>query len=251
MSAEEQLKEWILHGSKGRAQGMNQIKVAKRILILSATACAVIAQLALADSVSIRALDNGVDPFPESRFGSRPFRERESNSYRQTASDRAPSRSPSSYEFVPNRGDLREQVERFDSVEDRAPASVSVLPPSNEMRPGNARGVQEVAVIANELGFFPKTIFVNPDVPVRLYVTSSSKQSLCIILDSFQIRRQVKSMRIEEIAFTPSTPGKFRFYCPVNAMEGSIVVREVVQNVDREEPASVATGPASNGSAAN
>lgn len=216
---------------------MNQIKVAKRILVISAAACAVIAHIALADSVSIRALDNGVDPFPESRFGARPYRERESNSYRQTASDRAPSRSPSSQEFIPNRGDLRDQVERYDSVEDRAPAALSVVPPPEQMRPGNTRGVQEIAVIANDLGFFPKTLFVNPDVPVRLYVTSSSKQSLCIIMDSFQIRRQVKAMRVEEIAFTPSTPGKFRFYCPVNGMEGSVVVREIVQNAEPQEQA--------------
>ncbi len=87
-------------------------------------------------------------------------------------------------------------------------------------------GVQEIAVIANDLGYFPRTIFVTRDIPVRLYVTGTSKQSLCIMMDSFQVRKQVRSQKIEEIAFTPAHPGKFRFYCPVNGMEGTLIVKE-------------------------
>ncbi|NDC78523.1 MAG: hypothetical protein EBZ67_11725 [Chitinophagia bacterium] len=88
------------------------------------------------------------------------------------------------------------------------------------------KGVQEVAVIAGDLGYFPKTIFVNRDVPVRLFVTGSSKSTLCLLMDQFQIRKQVRSQQIEEITFTPDQAGKFRFYCPINGMEGQLVVRE-------------------------
>ena len=88
------------------------------------------------------------------------------------------------------------------------------------------RGVQEVSVIASDLGYFPKTIFVTRDVPVRMYVTSSSKNTLCIMMDAFQVRRQVRSQKIEEIGFVPAVPGKYRFYCPVNGMEGTLVVKE-------------------------
>lgn len=94
------------------------------------------------------------------------------------------------------------------------------------------KGVQEIAVIANELGYFPKTIFVTRDIPVRLFVTGSSPSTLCIMLDSFNIRRQVKSEKVEEINFTPSMPGQYRFYCPVNGMEGTLVVREL--NMSRQ-----------------
>lgn len=89
------------------------------------------------------------------------------------------------------------------------------------------RGVQEVSLIAGDLGFFPRVIFATRDVPVRLYVTGASKNTLCLMMDSFQVRRQVKSNRIEEISFTPGTAGKYRFYCPVNGMEGNLVVREL------------------------
>lgn len=88
------------------------------------------------------------------------------------------------------------------------------------------KGVQEVALIAGDLGFFPKTVFVTRDVPVRLFVTGASKGALCLMMDSFQIRKQIRSQKIEEITFTPSTPGKYRFYCPVNGMEGTLFVKE-------------------------
>lgn len=90
----------------------------------------------------------------------------------------------------------------------------------------NKKGVQEVSLIAGDLGFFPRSVFVTKDVPVRLYVTGASKNSLCIMLDSFQVRKQVRSTRIEEITFMPQTAGTFRFYCPVNGIEGQLVVRE-------------------------
>ncbi len=93
------------------------------------------------------------------------------------------------------------------------------------------KGIQEVAVIASDHGYFPKTIFVSRDVPVRLFVTGASKNTLCFMMDSFQVRRQVRAQKIEEITFTPSMPGKYRFFCPVNGMEGTVVVRELTSHI--------------------
>jgi plastocyanin len=109
-----------------------------------------------------------------------------------------------------------------------APAPVNTsVPSADEINEQMVqRGVQEVSVIASDLGYFPKTVFVSRDVPVRMYVTGSSKNTLCIMMDSFQVRRQVRSQRIEEINFIPGVPGKYRFYCPVNGMEGTLVVKE-------------------------
>ncbi len=89
------------------------------------------------------------------------------------------------------------------------------------------KGMQEVSIIAGDLGFFPKTIFVSRDVPVRLFVTGASKASLCIMMDSFNVRKQVRSNKIEEIVFVPNQPGTFRYYCPVNGSEGTLVVKEL------------------------
>lgn len=89
------------------------------------------------------------------------------------------------------------------------------------------KGIQEVSIIAGDLGFFPKTIFVSRDVPVRLFVTGASKGSLCIMMDSFNVRKQVRTNKIEEITFVPNQPGTYRFYCPVNGSEGTMVVKEL------------------------
>ncbi len=51
------------------------------------------------------------------------------------------------------------------------------------------------------------------------------------MMDSFQVKKQIKPNKIEEITFTPANAGKYRFYCPVNGMEGTMVVREVASNL--------------------
>jgi plastocyanin domain-containing protein len=121
----------------------------------------------------------------------------------------------------------------------RAPASAQIAPADpralNAVTPSagmeahaiRRKGVQEVAVIAGDAGFFPKTVFVTRDIPVRLYVTGASKNTLCLMMDSFQVRKQIRSQKIEEISFTPGIPGKYRFHCPVNGMEGNLIVREL------------------------
>ena len=114
-------------------------------------------------------------------------------------------------------------------TEGRALASVNALTPPAGMDTQAIRrkGVQEIAVIAGDSGFFPKTLFVTRDIPVRLFVTGASKNTLCMMMDSFQVRKQIRSQRIEEISFTPGVPGKYRFHCPVNGMEGNLIVREL------------------------
>jgi len=116
----------------------------------------------------------------------------------------------------------------------RGPAAMKEAKPGTSQRdtsysdiiPDRTKGVQEVAIIAGDLGFFPKTLFVTRDIPVRMYVTGAAHTSLCIMMDNFHVRKQIRSQEIQEISFTPTAPGKFRYYCPVNGMEGTLVVRE-------------------------
>lgn len=185
----------------------------------------------LAETVSLQRMNSqitrGVDPFPESRFGVAPHRERISKNYQENKGwqEVDPGRGLAS---VPQGdGFSSRAVQEMEYQEDRAPMRAVLAPMSDRTHPQSTRGVQEFSVIATDLGYFPKHIFVNPDVPVRLYVTGASKRTLCMMMDSFQIRRQVRSEQVEELEFTPSAPGKFRFYCPVNGIEGALVVREM------------------------
>ncbi len=117
------------------------------------------------------------------------------------------------------------QVEISNEV--KVPLKEVALPkvfPEAEMR---RKGVQEIALIASDLGYFPKTLFLSRDIPARIYVTGASKNTLCMMLDAFQVRKQIRSQMIEEVTFMPDQPGKYRFYCPVNGMEGTLMVKEL------------------------
>ncbi len=169
--------------------------------------------------------------FPESRFGRAPAKVRALDVIKpgeeaDAVDEAVPAgtRSPASLRI----GEFSER----EGVSTAAPREPGRLTPANSPEMAalglKRKGVQEVAIIAGDLGFFPKTIFVNRDVPVRLFVTGASRSTLCILLDSFQVRKQIRSQRIEEITFTPSEPGRHRFYCPINGMEGMLVVRELM-----------------------
>lgn len=134
----------------------------------------------------------------------------------------------------------------------RAPASVrgpasgkpvvskKPLPPANTivrtMREKKAH--QEAAVIVNDLGFFPSTLFVTRGVPVRLFVTGASQKSQCLIIDAFGVRRQIKSNKVEEVVFTPDQTGKFAYTCPMNGARGMIIVKNL--EIAERFPSSVA-----------
>jgi plastocyanin len=139
------------------------------------------------------------------------------------------SRSPAGLQFADGVSQAREGSTRPRSMLSVSSAPKALSEPieaTTSSLVASRKGVQEVAIIASDLGYFPKTVFVSRDVPVRMFVTSSSKNTLCIMMDSFTIRKQVRSQKIEEITFTPNVPGKYRFYCPVNGMEGTMVVKE-------------------------
>lgn len=108
-------------------------------------------------------------------------------------------------------------------VYDRSPASMGG---PDYVVPTGQKGVQEFSLIVNRLGFFPKAIFVTRDIPVRLFVTGSGKEPMCIMMDSFNVRKTVRSNEVEEIRFTPGFPGQYRFYCPINGQAGTLIVKE-------------------------
>jgi plastocyanin len=195
------------------------------------------------------------ESYPESRFGHPPMKVETgvSRGYASRAvddmeqSDEADqpvirhsaggARSPAGLEFVSNKRSGDAQL---------APGTAPRMQESaGQLNTGKAAarlGVQEVALIASDLGYFPKTVFVSRDVPVRMFVTGSSKNTLCIMMDSFSVRKQVRSQKIEEITFTPNIPGKYRFYCPVNGMEGTMVVKEFASQTSFSEYSSSNSG---------
>lgn len=240
-------------------------KIAVKWIVSTAAVISALPLTALSGTVFMRepSLDDArrarieEQQFPESRFGQPPIQVRANEAAREmetndedmgprfsrlsggwSSEEREYKRGLASVSDNPNAGPAPSRAAPSRPVPESRFSSAT--PPKTDMNPSpssasSRKGVQEIAVIAGDLGYFPKTIFVTRDIPVRMYVTGASKNTLCIMMDSFQVRKQVRSNKIEEITFTPGIPGKFRFYCPVNGMEGTMVVKELTSTTDTSE----------------
>jgi plastocyanin domain-containing protein len=87
-------------------------------------------------------------------------------------------------------------------------------------------GVQEVGIIATDTGYLPAKIFVRRNIPVKLFVTSASARKLCFMMDDFNLRKGISNQAVEQMSFLPTKAGQYRFYCPVQEIEGQVIVRD-------------------------
>jgi len=87
-------------------------------------------------------------------------------------------------------------------------------------------GVQEFSLIATDTGYLPSRLIVRRGIPVRLFLTSASARTLCFVMDDFSLRKGVAPQQVEEIRFLPTKSGQYKFYCPVQEIQGSVTVRD-------------------------
>ncbi len=120
------------------------------------------------------------------------------------------------------------------TAEARIPVAANDSNEEPRMSASRARGIQEVSVIVSDHGFFPERIFVTQGIPVRVYLTTSSRTTSCFMVDAFAVRKGINPGNVEEVRFLPERSGEFRYYCPVGAIEGKMTVRA---------PASVSATP--------
>lgn len=89
-------------------------------------------------------------------------------------------------------------------------------------------GVQEHSIIVTDKGYFPNKVVVRRNIPVNLYLTATDSQNLCFVMknDEYNFHRGVGSKRIETISFKPTRPGPYKFHCPIQHIEGTLIVRD-------------------------
>jgi plastocyanin domain-containing protein len=87
-------------------------------------------------------------------------------------------------------------------------------------------GVQEFSLVATDTGFLPSKILVRKNIPVRLFLTSASPQTLCFVMDDFSIKKNMVPQRVDEVRFLPDRAGQYKFYCPIKEIQGTVVVRD-------------------------
>ena len=89
-------------------------------------------------------------------------------------------------------------------------------------------GVQEYSIIVTEKGYFPNKVIVRRNIPVNLYLTATDSQNFCFVMKNgeYNFHRGVGSKRIEKISFKPMQAGPYKFHCPIQNIEGTLIVRD-------------------------
>ncbi len=115
-----------------------------------------------------------------------------------------------------------------DNLKSKRGAPLRIENPIPESARERVMGLQEVSLIAADNGFFPKHITVTQGVPVRVYLSTPSKNTLCFVQDQLNLRKGVAPGGVAEITFVAERAGNYRFYCPVKSLEGTLTVLEPV-----------------------
>lgn len=117
---------------------------------------------------------------------------------------------------------IPQKKEAFSSNQELRPVREEAIHPEEVYK----NGVQEVAIIASDTGFFPTKVIVRKNIPVQLRLTSASNTSYCFVMDEFNISRSVPAQEVVEIRFLPDKANTYRFYCPKQEIQGTLVVRD-------------------------
>lgn len=106
--------------------------------------------------------------------------------------------------------------------------------------------LREISVIITEDGFYPNKLMAYEGEKVRFFVTSTTDEKQCFILQKHKLFLGVSKGAVNESELVLDTPGRFRFYCPANKKEGHLTVLRKVEKVaeeDSRKPASVVVKP--------
>ena len=133
---------------------------------------------------------------------------------------------------LPESGSVSREKGSFEpnySFESKEDVKIAELPKdiNNLEFPTSLIPPQQVALIVGEQNIFPTVIRLVKGQPVRLYITTSSKRSLCMVVDELDIKRQLRPSEVLTLGFTPSEIGDYKIYCPMIEAEAHLLVGEI------------------------
>lgn len=119
-------------------------------------------------------------------------------------------------------GEVPKKAEAVRSNDDIRPLREAAVRPEEVSK----NGEQEFSIIATDKGYLPSRLIVRNNIPVRIFLTSASASTLCFVMDDFSLRKGVGNQQVEVIRFLPTKSGVYKFYCPVQEIQGTVVVRD-------------------------
>jgi hypothetical protein len=102
---------------------------------------------------------------------------------------------------------------------------------------------RDFSIIVSNEGYYPDRLIVFEGEKVRFFVTSTSTDSKCFILENHEVFVPANKGRVAEAEIVLNKAGEYSFYCPSFAHKGKLVVlgeRERAQPVVKinRDPAS-------------
>ncbi len=85
---------------------------------------------------------------------------------------------------------------------------------------------RSLSIIASRESFYPEKLAVFVGEKIHLFFTTTEVDSSCFMLDQFNIFLGARRGKIAETELYFDRPGRFKFYCPKNKLQGEFVVLE-------------------------
>ena len=99
--------------------------------------------------------------------------------------------------------------------------------------------LREVSIIVTPEGYYPDKIAVFEGEKVRFFVTSTTDDPHCFVIDKHKIFLGATKGKMTEGESIFNSPGKYKFYCPSYKAKGSLTVipkgRKTVTKVKKTE----------------
>lgn len=90
----------------------------------------------------------------------------------------------------------------------------------------NDDGMQEATITIKD-GYHPSTIVVKKGIPMRLnFDLQEEGCTATVSFKDFDVKKLLTPFDIATVEFTPDSSGSFTFACPMNMIEGTLLVKE-------------------------
>lgn len=101
--------------------------------------------------------------------------------------------------------------------------------------------VREISIIATDDGFYPNKVMAFTGEKVRFFITSTSGEKQCFILQKHDVFVAAEKGKVNEAHIELDNPGRYKFYCPSSTFMGHLTVFDKFKQKDEADrsPASV------------
>jgi plastocyanin domain-containing protein len=88
----------------------------------------------------------------------------------------------------------------------------------------NEEGKQEATIVVKG-GYLPKTIVAKKGIPLRLNFDLQEKSCTgTVVFKDFDVEQELTPFKITVVEFTPDRSGSFTFSCPMDMIQGTLLV---------------------------